>query len=83
MRILNPLTLLHSAAPLLSSAVYFHISTFMLFVFFQSDDASAAPNMAESPVETDLADTTEVRLHWQLADVKTNVSSMKLHSKVR
>ncbi len=37
-----------------------------LFVFFQGDEASAVQNVAESPVDTDPADVTEVRLHQQL-----------------
>lgn len=35
-----------------------------LFFVFQGDDPSVVQNMAESPVDTDTADVTEVRLHY-------------------
>lgn len=54
-----------------------------LFVFFQGDDAAAVQNMAESPVDTDPADATEVRLRKQLLDMKPTANSTKLHFKVR
>ena len=44
------------------------------FVFSQTDEALAVQDMAESPVDTDPADVTEVRL----ATVNNN-DYMKLH----
>lgn len=40
------------------------------FVFFQSDDVAAAQNLAESPIDSDPADVTEVR-HNFLPETRT------------
>lgn len=39
--------------------------------------------MAESPVDTDPADATEVRLYLQLVDIKPRLNNVKLHFRVK
>lgn len=38
----------------------------LFFLFFQAEETPAGPNMAESPVDTDTADVTEVRAWPQI-----------------
>lgn len=50
------------------------------FVLFQSDEASAAQNLAESPIDTDPADVTEVRPNLRNNNNKDSYLELERHS---